>query len=169
MSTFKKTAIVTGASSGIGKYISIKLAQNNFDVILIARNKQKLQSLKKIINNEGNDCSVVALDISDKISFNKINSKLGKINNIEVLINNAGIGVFNKLENISIDEWNQQINTNLSGAFLMTKMVVGNMKKNNSGKIVFINSVAGINSYPYSSAYVASKFGLRGFASSIRY
>ena len=168
MSTFKKTAIVTGASSGIGKYISIKLAQNNFDVILIARNKQKLQSLKKIINNEGNDCSVVALDISDKISFNKINSKLGKINNIEVLINNAGIGVFNKLENISIDEWNQQINTNLSGAFLMTKMVVGNMKKNNSGKIVFINSVGGINSYPYSSAYVASKFGLRGFASSIR-
>lgn len=168
MSISKKTAIVTGASSGIGKHVSIKLAQNNFNVILIARSKEKLQCLKKIINDEGNDCSIIVADISDNLSVEKIYSKLEKIKNIEVLINNAGIGIFNKIENISMDEWNKQINTNLSGSFLMTKMVVGNMKKNNSGKIVFINSVAGINSYPYSSAYVATKFGLRGFASSIR-
>ena len=96
--------------------------------------------------------------------FNKINT----FNNIDILINNAGLGIFNKIDNTSYDDWDIQMNTNLKGSFMMTKNIVPIMKKNNNGKIVFINSVAGLKGYPYSSAYVASKYGLRGFSSSIR-
>ena len=72
------------------------------------------------------------------------------------------------IEDISVDDWDYQININLRGAFLMTKNIIPNMKKNKNGKIVFINSVAGLSPYPHSSAYVASKYGLRGFSASIR-
>ena len=69
---------------------------------------------------------------------------------------------------ISSDEWDNQMNTNLRGAFLMTRYITESMINRKTGKLVFINSVAGITPYPYSSAYVASKFGLRGFTSSLR-
>ena len=164
----KPIAIITGASTGIGKYISIKLSNNNYHVILIARDMKKLKSVEKIIKEEGNECSVLSVDIGNEKSVNKIYSEILNKKNVDVLINNAGVGIFNKIQNISLSEWNQQINTNLTGSFLMTKMIVPNMIKKKTGKIIFINSIAGLNPYPFSSAYVTSKFGLTGFASSLR-
>ena len=167
MNTIKPVAIVTGASTGIGKQISIKLSKNNYYVILISRNKQKLQLVEKNIKDIGNDCSIVCADVGKKSSIEKISS-IPNIHSVDVLVNNAGIGVFNKIQNISVSEWDEQINTNLRGSFLMTKLVIDSMIKKQSGKIVFMNSVAGLNPYPFSSAYVASKYGLRGFSSSLR-
>ncbi len=164
----KKVAIVTGASTGIGKYISIELAKKEYIVVLISRSIDKLKSVKKIIDKNGHDCIIIESDISKKSSIEKIFKKIKLLNNIDILINNAGLGIFNKIENISNSEWDVQMNTNLKGSFMMTKNIIPLMKKNNNGKIVFVNSVAGLKAYPYSSAYVASKFGLRGFASSIR-
>ena len=85
-----------------------------------------------------------------------------------MLINNAGIAVFNNISNLSINDWNKQLNINLTASFLMTKMVVDSFKSNKKGTIVFINSVAGLQPYKNSTAYVASKHGLRGFSSSLR-
>jgi len=163
----KPIAIITGASTGIGKHISIKLASNNFHVKLIARNKKKLRAIEKSIKANGKECSIICSDISCESSIKKINLEIGT-NKIDVLINNAGVGIFNKIENTSVSDWDKQINTNLRGSFLMTRMVVDEMIKNRDGKIIFINSVAGLNPYPFSSAYVASKYGLRGFSSSLR-
>ena len=168
MNSTAPIAIVTGASTGIGKDISIKLSENKYHVILISRNKQKLRLVEKEIIKLGNDCSIISADVSNESSIDKIYSKINNKHKIDVLINNAGLGIFNKIENTSIDEWDRQINTNLKGSFLMTKMVVNDMIKKKSGKIVFINSIAGLKPYPFSSAYVASKYGLTGFASSIR-
>ena len=167
MTTLKPIAIVTGASTGIGKHISIKLSENNYHVVLISRNKQKLQLVEKYIKEIGNDCSIVCADVGKESSIEKISSNID-INDIDILVNNAGIGIFNKIENISVSEWDEQINTNLRGSFLMTKLVVDKMIEKQLGKIVFINSVAGLNPYPFSSAYVTSKYGLRGFSSSLR-
>ena len=167
MSASKPTAIITGASTGIGKHISIKLSENNYHVVLISRNKQKLQLVEKYIKEIVNDCSMVCADVGRKSSMKKISSNID-INSIDILINNAGIGIFNKIENISVSEWDKQISTNLRGSFLMTKLVIDKMIEKQSGKIVFINSVAGLNPYPFSSAYVTSKYGLRGFSSSLR-
>ena len=163
-----KIAIITGASTGIGKHISIKLAENNHNVILISRSKNKLVEVEKKIKSLGKSCQLIVGDISKESTIKNIFSQINEIKNIDVLINNAGIGIFNKIENISCKEWDKQLNTNLKGSFLMTRYIVPQMIKNKTGKIVFINSIAGINAYPYSSAYVASKFGLRGFSSSLR-
>ena len=164
----KKVAIITGASTGIGKHISVELSKKEYIVILISRSKDKLKSVKKIIDKNGHDCIIIESDISKESSVDEIFKKIKSFNNIDILINNAGLGIFNKIENISNSDWDVQINTNLKGSFMMTRNIIPIMKKNNNGKIVFINSVAGLKPYPYSSAYVASKFGLRGFASSIR-
>ena len=162
-----KYAIVTGASSGIGKFLSIELAKKNFNVIMISRNKKKLQQVSNEINLLNCNCSIIVADISKEKDISKISSQIKSLN-IDVLINNAGVGIFNKIQDISFKEWNHHIDINLTGTFMMTKIVVDNMIKNKSGKIVFINSVAGLQPYPYSSAYVASKFGLTGFSSSLR-
>ena len=163
-----KTAIITGASTGIGKHMGIELSKNDYTVILISRNINKLNNVKNIIDKLGKKCVIIESDISKESSINYIFDKINSFNNIDILINNAGLGIFNKIDNISYEDWDIQMNTNLKASFMMTKNIVPIMKKNNNGKIVFINSVAGLKGYPYSSAYVASKYGLRGFSSSIR-
>jgi len=163
-----RTAVITGSSSGIGKHIAIGLSQKKYHIILISRDSDRLNLVKKEIEKHGNSCEVIIGDISSDASFADCSRKIKKIKNIDVLVNNAGIGIFNKLEDISSEEWDVQLNTNLKGAFLITKSLLPSMIEQKSGKIVFINSVAGLNPYPYSSAYVASKYGLRGFSSSLR-
>lgn len=167
MKISKPIAIVTGASTGIGKEISIKLSDNNYHVLLVSRKKSKLQEVEKQIKKNGNDCTSFSIDVSNEDEINQLQLYVDN-NHIDVLINNAGIGIFNGIQNISEQEWDQQINTNLKGSFLMTKLVVDTMIRKKTGKIVFINSVAGLNPYPFSSAYVASKYGLRGFSASLR-
>ena len=83
MNTVKPVAIVTGASTGIGKHISIKLSKNNYHVILISRNKQKLQLVEKYIKDIGNDCSIVCADVGKKSSIEKISS-IPNIHSIDV-------------------------------------------------------------------------------------
>ena len=167
MKISKPIAIITGASTGIGKQISIKLSDNNYHVLLVSRKKSKLQEVEKQIKKDGNDCTSFSIDVSNEDQINQLQPYVDN-NHIDVLINNAGIGIFNGIQNISEQEWDQQINTNLKGSFLMTKLVVDTMIRKKMGKIVFINSVAGLSPYPFSSAYVASKYGLRGFSASLR-
>ena len=84
------------------------------------------------------------------------------------MINNSGFGKFNSIENTEIEDWDKMISVNLRGAFVLCRSFIPNMKKNKSGNIIFINSVAGKYGYPNSTAYVASKFGMRGLADSLR-
>ena len=163
-----KTAVITGGSTGIGRHLALLLSEKNYKIILISRNEKKLKSVKEKIENSKNFCKILPADLSNENDIDKVVNYLKDNNNIDLLINNAGIGIFNKLQNISSKEWDIQMNTNLKAAFLMSKAVVQGMIKNKTGKIVFINSVAGLNPYSNSSAYVASKYGLRGFSSSLR-
>ena len=168
MNNSNPIAIITGASTGIGKYIAIELAKHAFEVIMIARDKKKLSEVKKTIKENGNDCLVVPADISKPSSVKNIISKINNPENVEVVVNNAGIGVFDRIQDMSLEDWDMQINTNLRGSFLITQLFVPFLIKKKSGKILFMNSVAGLSPFPFSSAYVASKYGLRGFSSSLR-
>ena len=163
----KPVAIVTGASTGIGRELAVELS-NNYFVYLVSRNINNLNKTKEIIVNNKNDCDIIAADISDQESVEKIYNTIHNKNNIELLINNAGIAIFKDISNTSIDDWDKTINVNLRGSFLMTKFAVEIFKLKKTGKIVFINSGAGLKPFKDSSAYVASKYGLRGFASSLR-
>jgi len=163
----KPIAIITGASTGIGKKLAIELSDDYF-VYLISRNRIKLENTKKIIEHRNNNCEVISCDISQNDAINEISSKIKYIENVELLINNAGLGVFKSITDTTIDDWDKTINTNLKGSFLMTKMIVDQFKSNKRGKIIFVNSVAGIKPFENSTSYCASKYGLRGFASSLR-
>ena len=164
----KNIALVTGASSGIGKSLSIELAKNNFEVILSSRNLKKLDGIAAQIAKEGGKAYVILADLSDLKSIENLYQESLKIGFVNTVVNNAGFGKFDKIEDMSVDDWNSQISVNLSAPFLITKFFSEPMIRNKRGMFVYINSVAGKKAYPYSSAYVASKFGLRGFSRSIR-
>tara|TARA_B100000029_G_scaffold506549_1_gene589505 strand:- start:1244 stop:1948 length:705 start_codon:yes stop_codon:yes gene_type:complete len=163
----KPIAIITGASTGIGRSLAVKLS-NQYLVYLISRNKKKLNKTKELINAQNNECKVIISDISKTESINDIYSQIKQKEKIELLVNNAGIGVFKSISDTTIDDWDNTINTNLRGSFLMTKMIIDQLKSNQNGKIVFISSVAGLQPYKNSTAYVASKYAMRGFAASLR-
>jgi len=163
----KPIAIITGASTGIGRSLAVKLS-NQYLVYLISRNKDNLNETKKLINAQNNECKIIISDISKTESINDIYSQIEHKEKIELLINNAGIGVFKNITDTTIEDWDNTLNTNLRGSFLMTKMIIDDLKANKNGKIVFISSVAGINPYKNSTAYVASKYGMRGFAAALR-
>ena len=163
----KPIAIITGASTGIGRKLAVELS-NNYFVYLISRNIDNLNKTKEIINNNNNNCDIIVADITNQESVEKIYNTIHDKDNIELLINNAGIAIFKDISSTSIDDWDKTINVNLRGSFLMTRLIVEIFKVKKSGKIVFINSGAGLKPFKNSSAYVASKYGLRGFASSLR-
>ena len=163
----KPIAIITGASTGIGRSLAVKLSDQYF-VYLISRNKKKLDGTKELIIAKNNNCKIIVSDISKTESINDIYSQIEHKEKIELLINNAGIGVFKNITDTTIKDWDDTLNTNLRGSFLMTKMVIDDLKSKKNGKIVFISSVAGLQPYKNSTAYVASKYGVRGLASSLR-
>jgi len=163
----KPIAIITGASTGIGRSLAVKLS-NQYLVYLISRNKDNLNETKKLINAQNNECKIIISDISKTESINDIYSQIEHKGKIELLVNNAGIGIFKNITDTTIEDWDNTINTNLRGSFLMTKMVVDELKSKKNGKIVFISSVAGLQPYKNSTAYVSSKYAVRGFAASLR-
>ena len=163
----KPIAIITGASTGIGRSLAVKLSDQYF-IYLISRNKKKLDRTKELIIAKNNNCKIIVSDISKTESINDIYSQIEHKEKIELLINNAGIGVFKNITDTTIKDWDDTLNTNLRGSFLMTKMVIDDLKSKKNGKIVFISSVAGLQPYKNSTAYVASKYGVRGLASALR-
>ena len=163
----KPIAIITGASTGIGRSLAIKFS-SKYLVYLISRNQQNLIQTKELIEANNGECKIIISDISKSNSIGEVYSQIENKDKIDLLINNAGIGIFKNISETTIDDWNNTINTNLTGSFLMTKMIIDQLKLNKSGKIVFISSVAGLQPYKNSTAYVSSKYAIRGFASSLR-
>ncbi len=168
MPNLKNIALITGASSGIGSSIAKLFAKNGYSVCLGARSINKLDKLVEEIKSVGGDAHSFYLDLLDDNSIKKFINNVSAIGNVNILINNSGLGKFDKIENVSLEDWDEMINVNLRGSFILSKAFIPIMKQNESGNIVFINSVAGRHGYPYSSGYVASKFGLRGLADSLR-
>lgn len=161
-------AVITGASSGIGETTAKLLSQNNITVLLGARSMKKMDKLANQINGAGGNAKSFFLDLNDDESIHAFSNEINQIYTVTTLINNSGYGKFDKIENASTEEWDKMMNVNLRGAFILSKAFIPSMKKRKKGNLVFINSVAGRHGYPFSAGYVASKFGLRGLAESLR-
>ena len=168
LNNFKKMkkAIVTGASSGLGKYISIQLSQQKIRVIGIARSRTKLEKLKKYIGKKYFDYVNFDLKKIDQIE-NIFKSIIKKEKFIEILINNAGIYKQSNLQNINISEINDMIDTNLKAPMILTKILSNNMKKNKKGCIINISSIAGKVPIKEASVYCGTKYGLAGCGRSL--
>ena len=163
-----KTALITGGSRGIGSAICKELSANHKVVIGYSNSKEEAKKLEESIISNGGNAMSVKIDVSDK---NSINSAFEEIEEsygiVEVLVNNAGITRDNILPRMKDSEWDDVIQTNLTGSYLTTQRAIKNMMKNKWGRIIFISSVVGISGNQGQSNYAASKAGLIGFAKSV--
>ena len=168
METQNKTALITGASKGIGKAIAIGLAELEYQTILIGRNRDDLKSVKKEIVKKGYTEPVqFELDITDSENVKKTVAKIVReFGRIDILINNAGIHFDGTLE-LSKQDFSKMLDTNLTAQFVMLQEVVPVMKKQKSGYIFNVASRSGKVGFAGSGAYCASKFGLLGLNESL--
>jgi NAD(P)-dependent dehydrogenase (short-subunit alcohol dehydrogenase family) len=166
----KKVALVTGSSSGIGYETALLLARNGFDTFATMRNMNKSKEITEVSKKENLPLKVMQLDVNDDRSVaDAINNILNEKKSIEVVINNAGYGLMGSVEESSLDEIKAQFETNFFGAIRVIKEVIPIMRKQRTGTIVNVSSVAGRIGFPMGSAYVSSKFALEGLSESISY
>ena len=162
-----KTAIITGASRGIGKAIAIKLASCGANITLVSRNMDDLNIIENEINKLGGKAYSIENDISNMESFSDIiNKTLDKWGKVDILVNNAGITKDNIIMRMKENEWDSVINTNLKGCFNGIKAISRHMIKNKSGKIINITSVIGQIGNAGQSNYAAAKAGIIGLTKS---
>ena len=160
-----KKILLTGATGGIGKSLCENLISSDHTMILISSNDEKIEYLKK---NYGNKHFYYKIDLSDMQTLpEKLKLLNEKHNDIEVLVNNAGITQDNLLMRMSWEQWKKVIDTNLNSNFLIIKSFLPNMIKNRKGKIIGISSVVASTGNPGQANYVASKAGMIGMYKSI--
>ena len=163
-----KTVFVTGASRGIGKSIALELGKNFKVVVGFSNSEDMAVEVVEKINNSGGDALSIQLNIGDKNSVDKAFTEIeNKFNHVDILINNAGITRDNILPRMKEDEWNDVIQTNLTGNFYTSQRAIKKMIKNKWGRIIFISSVVGLSGNQGQANYAASKAGLIGLSKSI--
>jgi len=165
-----KVALVTGASSGIGKAIALKLAANGMDVMInyYSGNLDKANEVKESCEGFGVRAEVFQADISQRGDVEAIvKETLAKFGKIDVLVNNAGITKDNLILRMSDDDFDAVIDVNLKGVFYLTKAVTKQMFKKRSGKIINIASVSGVTGNAGQANYAASKAGVIGLTKTV--
>ena len=165
-----KVALVTGSSSGIGFETSLTLARAGFNTYASMRNSEKSKNITEIAKKEKLPLQVVQLDVNNDGSVKDAIVKILKADQrIDVLINNAGYGLFGSVEDTSIEEIKAQFETNFFGVVRVTQQVLPLMRRQNSGTIVNVSSVGGRIGLPALSAYHSTKFALEGLSESIAF
>ncbi len=146
-------ALVTGASSGIGRDIAIELGKRGYDLILVARNEEKLKETAKNINT---NVKIILKDLSSKENCMQLYEET-KNDNIDILVNDAGFGVHGKFVDTDLDKEIQMIETNITAVHILMKLYLKDMVKRNSGHILNVASMGAFGPGPLMSAYYASK------------
>lgn len=163
-----KTALVTGASQGIGRACAIALAHAGANLALAARNESKLNEVAAEIAANGGTAKAFVLDVSSEESI-KATAKavLEHFGTVHILVNNAGITKDTLLLRMKRSDWDDVITTNLTGTFLLTQALIGSMMKARWGRIINISSIVGETGQAGQANYAASKAGLIGFTKSL--
>jgi NAD(P)-dependent dehydrogenase (short-subunit alcohol dehydrogenase family) len=167
----EKVAVVTGSSSGIGFETSLLLSRKGFYTYATMRNLNKSQKINDVAQKENLPLKVLQLDVTDDKSVKDAIRQITDENSrIDVLVNNAGYGVMGAVEDLSLDEFKSQFETNFFGVIRVTKEVIPIMRnQGNGGNIINVSSVGGKIGIPLNSAYISSKFALEGLSESMRY
>ena len=163
-----KVVVITGASSGIGEQSAEKFAKLHANVVLVSRNEKRLQEIATKLSKYNIEAFAYACDISNKDQVDKMGKIIiEKFGKIDVLVNNAGFGIYNTVEKTKINEMESQISTNFLGMMYCTKTFLQKMLEQRSGHIVNVASVAGSIGIPGMASYCASKFAMLGFSESL--
>jgi len=166
----EKVAVVTGTSSGIGFETSLALAREGYFTYATMRDTTKSNKIKEITQKENLKISILELDVDDEKSVKSaIAQILDQKQRIDVLVNNAGWGLWGCVEDVSVDEFKEQFETNFFSIIRLIQEVAPTMRKQSSGTIVNVSSVVGRIGFPASPAYISSKFALEGLSESMRF
>jgi NADP-dependent 3-hydroxy acid dehydrogenase YdfG len=166
MNLENKTVIISGASRGIGRATALLLAQQGADVVVTARNVIEL----KQVESDGQG-KIVAIpgDVSSETDMQRVvQTAIDRFGRIDIVINNAGYGVFKNVDEISVDEWDELMATNVKGTFLLTKAALPSLKAQGSGHIVVVASDVAKRTFAGGSLYTASKYAQEAFMGALR-
>ncbi len=163
-----KVALVTGASRGLGKAIALALAAEGASIAAVARSEEALKETVEAIREAGGVAEPFPLDVADEAAVETTVEKIAaRFQHIDILVNNAGVTRDGLLMRMSSEAWDTVIDTNLKGAFHLTKQVGRLMVKQRAGRIINISSVIGLMGNAGQANYAASKAGLIGFSKSV--
>ena len=155
-----KVAVVTGASKGIGKAIAVALADAGVKVVLAARTHHTVEQVASNLRETGADAFAVPTDVTDADAVqNLIQRTIGTYQKLDILINNAGNGIFGTVADFDPSNWDSVINSNLKGVYLCAKYALPHLLTQGEGQIVNVLSIAAKVAFPASSAYCAAKAG----------
>lgn len=164
----RKSALITGAGSGVGRAVSLGLARLGVVTALCGRRAESLDAVAAEIEAGGGRSFVVPADISDEeavgIAFERLREAIG---DIDFLINCAGIGIYGPVADYGLDDWRETMETNVTGLFLTSRAALPMMRRRGGGHVVAISSGAGRRGYANLAAYSASKFAVIGFMESL--
>jgi 3-oxoacyl-[acyl-carrier protein] reductase len=163
-----KTVLITGASSGIGWATARAFAENGANLVVTARREERLRQLCDQITASGGNAAYIAGNAAEESTAKAcIELAVKKFGRLDILINNAGIGNYKNLTDTSAADYDELMNSNMRSGFVFTRHAVPVMLEQNSGEILFISSVAGLQGAAGESVYAASKFAQIGFAQSL--
>lgn len=163
-----KVAIVTGASRGIGRAISIAFAQEAATIVLAARSMPKLQETAELVQQAGGKAEIIITDLLRDESIKNLVRAVGdKLGRLDILVNNAGITHSSKFEETKTEDWLRCLQVNATAPFILCREALPLLRKAPTSYIINISSVVGVKGYPLQSAYTASKHAIRGMTISL--
>jgi NAD(P)-dependent dehydrogenase (short-subunit alcohol dehydrogenase family) len=163
-----KTAVITGASKGLGRAMALALGEAGAKLALLARNREQLESVAADVRKLGTEAEVFVADVTDGAQVKRIEDEIiGRFGRTQILINNAGINIRKPVTEFTLDEWRAVLDTNLTGAFLMCRAFVPHMKGQGYGRILNLTSIMSHVAIAGRTAYAASKSGLLGFTKAL--
>ena len=159
----RRTALVTGASRGIGRAVCLRLARDGYDIVAVARNAAQLDVLRAEIEAAGAACRCIALDLTDGAAIATALAGL----DIHVCVNNAGIGITKPFVDLTADEWQQMIALNVNALYHVTRAVLPSMLARGEGHVCTIGSISGRSAFVGGSCYAATKAFVTAWAESL--
>jgi 3-oxoacyl-[acyl-carrier protein] reductase len=163
------TAWITGAGRGIGRAIALRLASEGALVGLTARSKEDLLSVADAVAAAGGRAVMARADVTNPEEVERaFQTVLDAGSRLDILVNNAGIGVFAPVSKLSLEDFDRMWNVNVRGVFLCTRLAVPVMEQQQSGAIINISSLAGMNAFVNGAGYAATKWALNGFTNCLR-
>ena len=167
--TQPKSVLITGATDGLGKALALLLAERGYRVFAAGRSAEKLAQLDALAREKKFALESIALDVcSDASVQSAIQTVLGKTGAIDVLVNNAGVNYTAAVEDLSMEDWRAQFETNVFGVLRVTRAVLPHMRARRSGRILMMSSLSGLMTPPTQGAYSSSKHALEGLSNALR-
>ncbi|MHC4391674.1 MAG: SDR family oxidoreductase [Planctomycetota bacterium] len=162
-----KVAWITGASSGIGREMALEFARRGADLAISARRAERLEELQAKIEGLGRQALSVPCDVTDESAQEAAVAKIvERFGRLDVAVANAGFGVGGRFENLSVDEWRRQLDTNVIGSVITAKKALPELRKT-QGRIALVGSILAMVALPSQSAYAASKYAVRALGQSL--